>query len=30
MSLLRVIGIIFSLAVGFGFGLLPIYISFIS
>ncbi|OHB86034.1 MAG: succinate dehydrogenase [Planctomycetes bacterium RIFCSPHIGHO2_02_FULL_40_12] len=30
MSLLRVIGIIFSMAVGFGFGLLPIYISFIS
>jgi succinate dehydrogenase / fumarate reductase, cytochrome b subunit len=30
MSLLRVIGTIFSLVVGFGFGLLPIYISFIS
>lgn len=30
MSLLRVIGIIFSLAVGFGFGFLLIYISFIS
>lgn len=30
MPLLRVIGIIFSLAVGFGFGFLPIYISFIS
>jgi len=30
MSLLRVMGTIFSLAVGLGFGFLPIYISFIS
>ena len=30
MSLFRVMGIVISLAVGFGFGLLPIYISFIS
>lgn len=30
MSLLRVVGTIFSLAVGIGFGFLPIYISFIS
>jgi succinate dehydrogenase / fumarate reductase cytochrome b subunit len=30
MSLFRVMGTIISLAVGFGFGFLPIYISFIS
>jgi succinate dehydrogenase / fumarate reductase, cytochrome b subunit len=30
MSLLRVMGTIFSFTVGLGFGFLPIYISFIS